>query len=235
MSQLTVDEALQLAFQQHCAGQLDEAESIYRQIAAAIPDHFDAVHLLGALSFQRGRLDEAADLLRLAMRLDPAAAEPCYHFGCVLQAQNRFSEAIGYYQLAIARRPDYAEAYNNLGNAHKELGDIAGAIAALRESLRLRPQDASTRSNLLLTLWYDARLSLNEIVGEHKRWGESVAMGAAPAFGNDISAMRRLRIGYVSPDFRRHAVTTFLNRSWSLMTAGSLRCFATRTRFAAMM
>ena len=209
MSQLTVDEALQLAFQRHCAGQLDEAESIYRQIAAALPDHFDAVHLLGALCYQRNRLEEAREFLERAMRLDPAAAEPYYHFGCVLQAQNRFSEAITYYRLAIARRPEYAEAFNNLGNAHKELGEIGAAIAAMREHVRLRPEIAGAWSNLLLTLWYDPRLSVNEIVAEHRRWGERVAGADSAGVGNERSAERRLRVGYVSPDFRQHPVTTF--------------------------
>ncbi len=209
MSQLTVDDALRLAFQQHCAGQLDEAESIYRQIAAALPDHFDAVHLLGALCYQRNRLEEARELLERAMRLDPAAAEPYYHFGCVLQAQNRFSEAITYYRLAIARQPEYAEAFNNLGNAHKELGEIGAAIGAMREHVRLRPESAGAWSNLLLTLWYDPRLSVNEIVAEHRRWGATVTGPGSVDFANGRSAERRLRVGYVSPDFREHPVTTF--------------------------
>src|SRR5271166_5960672 len=116
MSQVTIEQAFQLAFDHHRAGRLQDAEGIYRQIVAAQPDHFNAVHLLGALAFQVGSLEESQDLLQRAMRLNPAAAEPYYHFGCVLQALNRFSEAITYYRLAIARKETYAEAWNNLGN-----------------------------------------------------------------------------------------------------------------------
>jgi predicted O-linked N-acetylglucosamine transferase (SPINDLY family) len=143
------------------------------------------------------------------MQLDPAAAEPCYHFGCVLQAQNRFSDAITYYRLALARKPNYPEAVNNLANSHKELGNIPESITAFRQSLALQPNNPITQSNLLLTLWYDPRLSLNDIVAEHKKWAEQFPPPLSSTFTNEKSPARRLRIGYVSPDFRQHPVTTF--------------------------
>jgi protein O-GlcNAc transferase len=211
MSQVTIEQAFQLAHEHHRAGRLLEAKEIYRQIVAAQPDHFNAIHLLGALAFQVGALQEAGELLQRAMRLNPAAAEPYYHFGCVLQAQNQFSEAITYYHLAIARNPAYAEAWNNLGNSLKELGEIPGAIAAFRKRVELDPKNWAAQSNLLLTLWYDARLSTDEIVAEHRCWNELHAAGVVSAepFTNDKRSDRRLRIGYVSPDFRRHPVASF--------------------------
>ncbi|MGN6370089.1 MAG: O-linked N-acetylglucosamine transferase family protein [Phycisphaerae bacterium] len=207
--QLTLDEALHLAFTHHRANQLPDAEQIYRQILLAAPDHFDATHLLGALCFQQNRLDEAADLLLRAIKLDPIPPEPFYHLGCVLQAQNRFSEAITHYQLALARNPNYPEALNNLANSHKELGNIPEALTALRSALQLQPTNPITQSNLLLTLWYDPRLSLNDIAAEHKKWGAQFPANPAQTFPNEKNPTRRLRIGYVSPDFRQHPVTTF--------------------------
>jgi hypothetical protein len=56
-------ETIRLAMRHHQAGELDQAESLYRQALALSPDHPDALHLLGALAGQRGRLDESIDLI----------------------------------------------------------------------------------------------------------------------------------------------------------------------------
>jgi len=59
MSRMTLADALNLALQHHRAGRLTEAENIYRQVLAHLPDHPDALHLLGVVCQQHGRGDEA--------------------------------------------------------------------------------------------------------------------------------------------------------------------------------
>jgi predicted O-linked N-acetylglucosamine transferase (SPINDLY family) len=49
----------------------------------------------------------------------------------------------------LAHKPDFPEAFCNLGNARRELGDLTGAIAAYRDALRLRPDDAGAFSQLI--------------------------------------------------------------------------------------
>jgi len=57
MPQLSVEEALRIARQHHKAGQLAQAETLYRQILQQQPNHPDALHLLGVIAYQAGRHD----------------------------------------------------------------------------------------------------------------------------------------------------------------------------------
>ena len=97
----------------------------------------------------------------------------------------------------------------NLAGIHHEYGRADDAIATFRRVLELTPGSAPTFSNLLLELNYSANQDAASIFREHQRFGELFARRyEAPA--PDPAWPRRLRIGYVSPDFRDHVVTRFL-------------------------
>jgi protein O-GlcNAc transferase len=65
----------------------------------------------------------------------------------------------------------------------------------------------------LLYPLFHAQDRLNRVSQEARRWGELYAAPVTPAkvaFGNERSAKRRLRIGYVGPSFTRNQVSQFL-------------------------
>ena len=55
-----IAEAIAAGIEFQREGQLDEAEHIYRQLHAAVPQHADPPHLLGAIARERGDLPQAA-------------------------------------------------------------------------------------------------------------------------------------------------------------------------------
>ena len=61
----------------HGSGQLPEAEQVYRQILAAVPDHADSLHLLGLIAHQTGHSDQALELIGRAIALN--GADPDFH------------------------------------------------------------------------------------------------------------------------------------------------------------
>ena len=67
-------QTLRDAMQAHGAGQLDVAETLYRQVLTAVPRHPDALHLLGVLEAQRGHQDLAAELIAQAIAVNPDEA-----------------------------------------------------------------------------------------------------------------------------------------------------------------
>jgi predicted O-linked N-acetylglucosamine transferase (SPINDLY family) len=85
------------------------------------------------------------------------------------------------------------------------------AIAALRRSLAIRPNAPPIHSNLLLTLNYSSKLTPEEVAAEHVKWAEAFAPPVPPSpVPTDPSPDRRLKIGYLSADFRAHTVAGFI-------------------------
>ena len=101
----TVAEALALALQHHQAGQLQQAETIYRQILEADPGNADAMHLLGVIAHQVGQHDLAIQYINEAIRIQPFQAAYHSNLGTVYQALGRQAEAGLHYQEAVRSSP----------------------------------------------------------------------------------------------------------------------------------
>ncbi len=76
MTQLTIQQAFELAVQQQQSGRLEEAEKIYRQILVYQPGHADAQHRLGLIAHQMGRIDAAEELIRARSPAIPLRPKP---------------------------------------------------------------------------------------------------------------------------------------------------------------
>jgi tetratricopeptide (TPR) repeat protein/2-polyprenyl-3-methyl-5-hydroxy-6-metoxy-1,4-benzoquinol methylase len=145
---MTQVQLFQSAVRHHRAGQLADAERIYRQILAADPSHFDSLHLLGIIAHQVGRHDAAIDLIGQAIDRNDQVPECHYNMGLALAAAGRMPDAAAEFAKAIALKGDYAEAHMNLGNACKGLGRRDEAIASFERALALKPNVAELHYNL---------------------------------------------------------------------------------------
>ena len=59
-------ELLKNAVACHNAGNLQEAEQVYRQVLDQVPDHPDATHFMGVLAYNAGENDLAIAYLKKA-------------------------------------------------------------------------------------------------------------------------------------------------------------------------
>lgn len=193
-------------------GKLDEAIARYRRALELKPGYAEGHSNLGNSYKDQGRLDEAIASCRRALELKPDHAEAHNTLGAALNDQGKLDEAIASYQRALQVKPDYAVAYGNLGNPLKDQGRLDEAIASYRRALELNPDFVEIHSNLLYTLIFHPGYSSADIYAEHRKWnqrfGEPLARLIQPHL-NDKSPDRRLRIGYMSPDFRNHAESFF--------------------------
>ena len=146
---------LQRAVGMHQSGRLREAEKLYRQVLAAQPDNFDALHLYGVLMHQQGQSIEALKLIGEALRTNARAAAAHSNYGMVLAALSRDAEAVKSYDRAIALQPDFAGAINNRGNALRKLGRNEEAIESFERALALNPgypEALNNRGNALVAM-----------------------------------------------------------------------------------
>ena len=158
MTQVTIQQAFELAVAQHRAGRLGEAAATYDQILARQPAHAGAMHLRGAVAVQMGQVEAGVEFLRRGIALTPNYAEGYYNFGIALQQLGRLDEAIAAYRQAIALRPNFAQAYGNLGSALNHQGQLDEAVSAYRRSIALDPNSPETLSNLGNVLRHQGRL-----------------------------------------------------------------------------
>ncbi|MBN2473353.1 MAG: tetratricopeptide repeat protein [Pirellulales bacterium] len=144
----TISDALAAAVRHHQAGQLQQAEQLYRQILQENPRQPDALHLLGALAHQVGNNEVAVELIRNAIAAEPT--RPAFHstLATVYQALDRLDEAVESCQRALQIKPDYVEGLNNLGLAYQTQGKLKDAAEAYRRALRVRPDYVEALNNL---------------------------------------------------------------------------------------
>jgi tetratricopeptide (TPR) repeat protein len=118
--------ALREAETLHRQGRLEEAERIYAAIVACMPDHFDALHLLGVLRQEQSRPAEALSLIAAALRLNARSAEAHTNYGVVLDALGRHDEALASFERALAIDPEHAGALAERNRIAPSLAPSAG-------------------------------------------------------------------------------------------------------------
>jgi predicted O-linked N-acetylglucosamine transferase (SPINDLY family) len=187
--------------------QLDEAIAAYRQAIALRPAYAEAWYNLGIALGDRGQFDQAIEAYRRAIALRPNYTAAHNNLGSALKDKGRTDEAVAVFRRAIALSPDLPEAHYNLGITLP--WQLDESIAALRQAIALRPSYHEAHSALVVSLHYPPACDPETIAEEHRRWGRAHAEPLRKFIqphANDRNPERRLRIGYVSPDFKQHAV-----------------------------
>jgi predicted O-linked N-acetylglucosamine transferase (SPINDLY family) len=194
-------------------GKPGDAAACYQQALRLRPDYAEAHNNLGNVFQDQGELDKAAACYERALQLKPDYALAQYNLGLVSHDRGNLDEAVACYRQALKLDPAYAEAHNNLGNALKDQGILDEAVASFRRAIELKPDDPTAHSNLLYTLLFFPGYDARAIFEEHRLWNRRFAEPLARLIEphrNDRTSHRRLRIGYVSPDFRDHAQSFFM-------------------------
>lgn len=190
---------------------LADARRVLEAAVAADRRHVGAWTNLGLACEALGDYEAARAALRTAAGLDPDDHETQHGLGLVALRVGDFERSEAYFRNAIRlhAHPGY---YNNLSLVLRHLGRSDESDAAIRKAVELAPHDAMLHSNLILYLNYahgddGARIRAEADAWARRHAAEKRGRGNFPEL--DRTPSRRLRVGYVSPDFRLHAVAFF--------------------------
>ena len=180
------------------AGRLDEALAGFDRLLAAQPDNFEAQFNRGAVLSQQQRFEEALASLNAAMALRPSIAAVFHNRGAVLVGLERYREAMESYDRALELEPGYIPARANRAMvalnlcdwervAHTPVGEVASVAPPLT----------------FLGYSDDKALQLQCAMGAIRIL---VPAPLAPLWQGEKYRHDRIRLAYVSADFREHAV-----------------------------
>lgn len=216
-------------------GRLEESLASYERALQLLPAYVEAHINYGNALAALGLHKQAAESYLAALKHRPDHVDAYNNLGAAMRTMGYVDEAIAAFRQGLALKPDFALAYCNLGNAFKDAGQLDEAIASYRRALELRPADVLTHSNLIYTLHYHPKFDAAEILSEHRRFDAMHARHLrleASIHRNDPVPHRRLRIGYVSPDFRDHCQSLFTIPLLSHHDHGAVEiyCYSTAAR-----
>ena len=147
--------SLQAAIAAHQAGNMPEAERLYRAFLQTEPQHADACALLGTVIGARGVFEEAIQYVDKAVAIDPSSGLLHFHRGTVLMAAQKLPQAIDAFTRAVQLQPNVPQIHFNFANALRAHEDWQSAIKHYREAARLDPHFLSALNNLSLSLVHE--------------------------------------------------------------------------------
>ncbi len=204
MSSASTDSTAMLAAANRAAiaGQSAEAIGLYRALVAQEGAPLAAHVNLAATLLAVRELDAAAQAAQAAIAAFPASADAHSVLGEVALAAGLPVRAAAAFERALGAAPPTPGRLNNLALALQGQGRIAEALAALEKACALAPADTGLASNALMCAQYDPPDT------RAMRWPGALGVARPPV--RDADPGRRLRVGYVSPDFCSHSCSYFL-------------------------
>lgn len=196
----------------HAQGRLDEAEASYLRAIQIKPDYADAYNSLGVTLKAQDRLSDAEASYRTAVTIAPGHVKAYVNLGVILKEQGHLDEAEATFKRALDIDPGDAGACNNLGIILADRGRPAEAIAFFRRAVKSDPDHTSAHANLLFHLNYFGDSIRTELLETERLYGRALTRKARTPFSSWLCANqpKRLRVGFVSGDFKNHPVAYFL-------------------------
>lgn len=194
------------------SAQFPEALTTAQAAIALQPGYAEGWFNLGMVMSAMGERAHAKRAYRRAVILNPSLGEAYCNLGDLHQANGDFLLAERSYRTAIAVKSELPQPFANLGELLKSTGRVIDAIRLLTDAVARHPNFPLLHSNLILALHYTPLVSPEVIWRAHRRWSDCHAKSLSPT--NHVAIIngdpgRRLRVGYVSPDFCNHPVSRF--------------------------
>lgn len=196
--------------------QIEPAIQAFKQGALYVPDDAELLANYTNLLLEQAKHSDALPLLEQLCALRPSdstswarVAQCCYSIGL---NEKGFGSAMVAYTLAKTNWEKTA-ALTQRAIHRRELGQIREAVEDCTAAIALSPTDASNHCNRLLFMLADPQTAPQDLTAAAREFGEIFEAEHKPHWPSYTERQgdpwRKLKIGFLSPDFRVHAVMCF--------------------------
>lgn len=195
-------------------GRFAEAEAGLLRCAEIDNESPESLYEIGRNLVQQKKEDEALEWLRRAIKAQPDYAAAHITLSAALNATEDPLAAMEEIKASIKVLPNIPHLHTNLGIVNLSLSRADDAIACFRKALEVAPNFSHARSSMLFALSHSTKITPEELYREHRAYGklieEEVKGKEYTTYTNSRVMDRPLKIGFVSADFRNHAVAKFV-------------------------
>jgi protein O-GlcNAc transferase len=195
------------------SGRMEEAVAFLRRALELQPDNVDTLNNLGNALGSPGHWEEAIGFLQRAVAARPNDPKLIANLANAVRGAGLVDESIELFQKVVELDPKWGHPQSDLAAALMETGRHGESIAAFARAVELEPALGIAGSNLAYNMHFPSGIEPREIYDVLREWNHRHAEPLKSGFRpheNDRNPDRRLRIGYVSPDFKFHPVGRFL-------------------------
>jgi predicted O-linked N-acetylglucosamine transferase (SPINDLY family) len=194
------------------SGDVGAARSVYAEALAREPDNLYALYWLATLDFDGGRLAQSRGYCDRGLAIDPDQIGLLMRSVALARAEGDPLLAFETCVRIRALDPAVPDLDTMTADQLCSLGRISEGVATFDRALREQPDNVMIQSSRLFVLNYAQVLTPEALTDEHLRWGRAHESRLATEryAHRPRAAGARLRIAYVSPDLRDHAVAFFL-------------------------
>ncbi|MBI1776488.1 MAG: hypothetical protein HYR63_14175 [Proteobacteria bacterium] len=185
------------------------ARACWRRAAVLRPDLPEVHNNLAGRALASAKVVEAERRFGRALSLRPSYPQAWNGLASAAGATGAMHRSLLAARRALALAPAFAEAMNNQGTILVAAGAVGPAVRWLSRAVATAPGYADAGSNLLFAFAYDDSIALAALFAAQLAWAKRHAPVLRPLetrHGNAPEPERRLRVGYVSADFREHPI-----------------------------
>ena len=205
-------------------GRLEDSEASCRRAIQLKPDFSQAHNNLGNILRHRGKLEESGASYCRALVLNPDYPTAHANLGGVLRDQGRWEDSVASFRRAIGLEPTHARAFSLLADSQRQICDWTDfAETACELTSRVRKAQSIVYPFSFLSFSEEpedqllcARQYIEHLVGSR----------LDPAPRPTIRSGGRIRLGYVSADFKNHAMANQMAELFELHDRKRFEVFA---------
>jgi len=175
------------------------------------PDCVDTWYHLGCAYQDNCQDEDAVKCFKHVLSLDPNATKAYYHLGKIEKDKGQLTSAKKYYEAALDQKTNFGEVLVVLGALCLDMADYENAQFYIQKALNHNKEKLLAIGSVrLYQLNFMPDIPRFKKFQKHLEWGTNMIESCDYCFSPKPKNQGKIKVGYVSPDFRRHSVAYFI-------------------------